>query len=102
MNILLAFAPFLTFALVDRALGSFDGLLAGAIVSIAMLVRDTLLEGKSPKILEVGTSLLFAGLAAWFWAFKPEWSIIDVRLRVDAGLLLIVLIGFDLVFHFPG
>jgi len=91
MNILLAFAPFLAFALVDRTLGSFDGLLAGAVVSLGMLARDSLLAGKSPKLLEVGTALLFAGLAIWFWAFKPEWSIIDVRLRVDLGLLLIVL-----------
>ncbi|SDH22498.1 hypothetical protein [Bosea robiniae] len=92
MNILLAFAPFLAFALVDRALGSLDGLLAGAAVSIAMLVRD-MMQGRSPKILEIGTVLLFAGLAGWFLAFQPAWSIIDVRLRVDLGLLLIVIVS---------
>jgi len=93
MNILLAFAPFLAFALVDRALGSLDGLLAGAVVSLAILAKDTLIGGKSVKVLEVGTALLFAGLAAWFWIVKPDWSIIDVRLRVDLGLLLIVLVS---------
>lgn len=92
MNILLAFAPFLAFALVDRALGSLDGLLAGAVVSIAMLVLD-MMRGKSPKVLEIGTVLLFAGLAAWFLAFPPTWSIVDVRLRVDLGLLLIVIVS---------
>ncbi|RYF29385.1 MAG: hypothetical protein EOO23_06905 [Comamonadaceae bacterium] len=72
MNILLAFAPFLPFALVDRALGP----LGGGVVSIAMLVRDTMLRGKSPKVMEMGTVMLFAGLSAWYLAFHPAWSII--------------------------
>lgn len=93
MNILLAFAPFLAFALVDRALGSLDGLVAGAIVSLVMLGRDTFLSRKSPKVLEVGTFILFCALAVWFCLFRPEWSVVNVRLRVDLGLLLIVLIS---------
>ncbi|QJP16694.1 hypothetical protein G3545_25490 [Starkeya sp. ORNL1] len=90
MNILLAFAPFLAFALIDRLVGATEGLVAAAIIALAMVIRDRV-NGRSPKILEIGTALLFGGLAAYALFVKPDWSILGVRLRVDAGLLLIVL-----------
>jgi len=93
MGILLAFAPFIVFAVVDRLGGSLAGLIAGAAVSIALLLRDWLAPDKSPKILEIGTTILFAGLALYALAAKPDWSIMTVRLCVDSGLLLIVLIS---------
>jgi hypothetical protein len=40
MGILLAFAPFIAFALVDRLIGATEGLIAGAAVSAALLLRD--------------------------------------------------------------
>src|SRR3712207_3880598 len=40
MGILLAFAPFIAFALVDRLAGPTEGLIAGAAVSAALLLRD--------------------------------------------------------------
>jgi hypothetical protein len=93
MGILLAFAPFIVFAIVDRLTGSMEGLMAGAAVSIALLLRDWLTPGRTPKILEMGTTLLFAGLALYTFIATPTWSIMGVRLRVDAGLLLIVLVS---------
>jgi hypothetical protein len=93
MGILLAFAPFVAFALVDRLIGSTPGLLAGAIVAAALLVRDWLTPGRNLKILEIGTTLLFAGLTLYAAARKPDWSVIGVRLLVDGGLLLIVLVS---------
>ena len=42
MGILLAFAPFIVFATVDRLIGSTDGLHAGAVTSAALLVRNWL------------------------------------------------------------
>jgi hypothetical protein len=92
MGILLAFAPFLAFAIVDRLMGSVDGLVAGAVISAALLVRDWLRPNAAPKILEIGTFILFAALALYAALGAPEWSIMDVRLRVDGGLLLIVLV----------
>jgi len=53
MGILLGFAPFIAFAILDWAVGPTQGLIAGA----------------------------------------PAWSIVGVRLRVDVGLLLIVLVS---------
>jgi hypothetical protein len=92
MGILLAFAPFLAFAVVDRVLGSVDGLIAGAAISTALLVRDWLRPYAAPKVLEIGTFVLFVALALYAALGAPEWSIMDVRLRVDSGLLLIVLV----------
>jgi hypothetical protein len=93
MALLLAFAPFIVFAAVDRLAGSMAGLIAGAAVSIVILLRDFVTSGRSPKILEVGTALLFSGLALYTFFGVPGWSIMDVRLRVDLGLLVIVLIS---------
>jgi len=91
MGILLAFAPFIGFALVDRLVGPTQGLFTGAIVAAALLARDWATPGRTPKILEVGTALLFGGLALYAALGEPTWSVVGVRLRVDAGLLLIVL-----------
>jgi hypothetical protein len=48
--------------------------------------------GHSVKLLETGTLLLFGGLTLLQLVMGEQWSIADVRLRVDAGLLLIVLL----------
>ena len=96
MGILLAFAPFIVFALVERIVGPVPGLVAGALASAGLLLRDWLTPGRTPKILEIGTALLFGGLALYALAAAPDWTVIGVRLRVDAGLLLIVLASLAL------
>jgi hypothetical protein len=40
MGILLAFAPFIAFAIVDRLVGPVEGLIVGALVSAGLLIRD--------------------------------------------------------------
>ena len=90
LGILLAFAPFLGFALIDRLSGPTEGLIAGAVVSAALLLRD-LIQGRTAKVLEIGTAILFGGLALYALLGRPSWSVVGVRLVVDAGLLLIVL-----------
>lgn len=92
MGILFAFAPFIAFVVIERMIGVPAGLAAGAIVSATLLVRDLVSRTRSVKMLEIGTFLLFGGLT--LIALLPgvvQWSIAAVRLRVDAGLLLIVL-----------
>ena len=91
MGILLAFAPFIAFAVVDRLVGSIEGLIAGAIVSGGLLIRDWVSADRAPKILEIGTFILFAVMVLYALLVRPDWSLMGVRLRVDAGLLLIVL-----------
>ncbi len=93
MGILLAFAPFIAFALVDWLAGSTPGLIAGAVVSAALLARDWMTPGRTPKILEVGAAALFVGLALYAVLGSASWSVIGVRVCVDAGLLAIVLVS---------
>jgi hypothetical protein len=96
MGILLAFAPFIVFALVDRTVGVTEGLVAGAAMSAALLARDWFTPGRSPKILEIGTVVLFGALAAYALFGSPDWSIVGIRLCVDLGLLVIVLVSMAL------
>jgi hypothetical protein len=53
MNILLAFGPFIAFALIDRLIGSTEGLVAGALVSAALHARNWMTPGRTPKLLEM-------------------------------------------------
>jgi hypothetical protein len=92
MGILLAFAPFFVFAVVDRFWGSTQGLAAGAATSAILILREWKRSRGNPKILEIGTFLLFGGLAVYSALSSTGASIMSVRLRVDAGLLAIVLI----------
>lgn len=91
MGILLAFAPFIVFALVDRLLGAQAGLVAGAATSVLLVTRDLLTTGRRVKVLEVGTLILFAGLASYTYFNNPGWSVLAVRLRVDIGLLILII-----------
>lgn len=96
MNLLLAFAPFILFVIVERLLGIPAGLAAGAAASAFLLVRDLLTPGRSIKLLELGSFFLFGLLSLYALAMQPLWSIAAVRLRVDAGLMLIVLASLAL------
>jgi hypothetical protein len=93
MGILLAFAPFIGFAVFDWLLGSTEGLCVGFAISGAVLLRDWLSPNRTPKVLEIGTAVLFGGLALYALLSRPDWSLMGVRLAVDSGLLLIVMIS---------
>jgi hypothetical protein len=93
MGILLSLAPFLVFALVDRIGGATEGLIAAALVALVLLARGWLKDRGAPKILDLGSALLFGGMALYAVLGAPDWSLMGVRLRVDGGLLLIVLIS---------
>ncbi len=96
MTLLLAFAPFIAFVIVERLAGTVPGLLAGTGVSALLILRDFLTPGRSSKILEIGTLILFGGLAGFALAAGANWPIVGVRLRVDVGLLAIVLASLAL------
>ena len=90
MGMLLAFAPFFIFVLIERTVGVGAGLIAASIVAAILLARDIVLR-KGIKILDIGALALFGGLAIYALSVRPDWSVIAVRLRVDLGLFLIVL-----------
>jgi len=91
MTLLLAFAPFLLFAIVERFFGATAGLITGTLASLLLILRDILSPSRKVKVLEVGTAIVFGGLAAYNLLTGTAWSMVGVRLRVDIGLLLIVL-----------
>jgi hypothetical protein len=92
MGILLAFAPFIQFAVLDEFLGSTEGLLAGTIMSVGLLIRDWMSADREPKIFEIGTAIFFCSLTACALLLDPAWSIDGVRFRVDGGLLIMILV----------
>ena len=97
MKILLAFAPFIAFVIIERLVGVVPGLAAGAIVSAILILRDWMNGSRQIKILEGGTFILFAALTAYdIFTGGVSWPIAAVRLRVDGGLLLIVLASMAL------
>lgn len=90
MRVLLSFAPFIAFALLAQASSLMAACLVAACIGFAMLLRDSLLRGRSIKILEAGSVLLYAGLAL-ATALHAGWSMWAVWVINDAALLLIAL-----------
>jgi hypothetical protein len=93
MNILLAFSPFLVFVVLERLIGVEPGLLGAVVTSLLLLTWDVVIRRRTPKVLEIGTMLLFGALALYGGVTGAAWSIAGVRLAIDAGLLLIVLVS---------
>lgn len=88
---LLAFAPFLAFALLSRALGSHAALWVATLLCAALIIRERCLRHRSLKCLELGSLLLFGGLALMSRYPHFSFPVLQVRLIVDLGLLAIVL-----------
>jgi len=86
---LLAFAPFIAFAILNHFVAPTAALAVAAAVSLGLTGRELLL-GRSAKILEVGTCILFGGLAVYAFLSSAHWPIVGVKLAVDAGLSAIV------------
>jgi hypothetical protein len=93
MGILLAFMPFAVFALLCHFVGPAWSLAAGTLLSASLLLRDVLHPGRWPKFLEVGSLVLFSGLTAFMAVTGMEISVVGVRVCVDTGLLLIILLS---------
>jgi hypothetical protein len=90
MNMLLGFVPFAAFAVLEHLAGLVPSLLVAAAASLLILLRDVV-RRRTPKPLEVGSFVLFGGLGLYAAWSRPGWSLFEVRLYVDAGLLLMVL-----------
>jgi hypothetical protein len=95
MQIVLGFAPFIGFALLTRLTGVDISLWAAAAIAAALTVRSRFV-GRSIKILEAGTTVLFVLLALAVTVRPTGWSLPLVRVVVDAGLLAIVLVSMAL------
>jgi len=91
MNLLIAFSPFIAFAVLERFVGVVASLSIAAALAAVFLVRDWMSPERHIKLLEAGSVLLFGGLAIWSETTGASWSVLDVRLRVDGGLFAVVL-----------
>ena len=98
MSILLGLTPFILFFILMRLSTPFVALAAATALSAILMGRGAL-RGVSLKILEIGSLILFGVLTLYTLVAHPDWSIAGVRLAVDAGLALIVLIS--LAIHRP-
>jgi hypothetical protein len=89
MSILFGFTPFIAFMLVERLLNVTFGLSAGALVASALVIRNR----RAPKILEIGTLIVFVALTIYVAVSGAKPSVIALRLCVDVGLLCVVLVS---------
>lgn len=92
MNIVLGFLPFIVFAISSTTHGPLYGLVAGTITAAVMLVRNVG-KGRGLKILDVGSLVLFAALAAYEYLGGGDLSLFAVRFWTDIGLFIIVLLS---------
>jgi hypothetical protein len=92
MNILLGFAPYIAFYLLMRTVSIDAGLWAALVVAVLIGARNWTRSG-SLKVLEAGTVLIFMAMVIFTAAEHWKWTVMAVRLAVDAGLLAIVLVS---------
>jgi uncharacterized membrane protein len=91
MNILLGLAPFIAFFVLARSIGATAGLWAAAAIAGALLLRARLRGQTEVKVLEAGAAVLFVGLAIVASFLRPDWTVFEVRVFVDLGLVAITL-----------
>lgn len=90
MNLLAGFAPFIAFALVDRLVGPVTAIGAAALIALIRVLYDGLVLRRVPKLLDTGTAFLFVAMVAFWLVEHPAWTVWNVRLVADMGLLLLV------------
>lgn len=92
MGILLGLSPFIAFAVLSHFTSAAVALWVAAAVSVVMILREWKL-GRSLKVLDCGTLILFAGLACYTTVVHRSWDIMGVRAVVDTGVFLVMLIS---------
>jgi hypothetical protein len=92
MSIILGLTPFIVFFVLMRAVSPLAGLAAAFAVSVLLGIRQWR-RGESIKVLEVGSLALFGVLLLYTLVAAPDWTVAKVRLAVDGGLLLIVVVS---------
>jgi len=90
MNLLAGFAPFIAFALVDRLVGPVTAIGAAALVALVRVLYDGLVLRRVPRLLDAGSAFVFVAMAAFWLVEHPAWTVWNVRLFADLGLLVLV------------
>jgi hypothetical protein len=90
MMIFLILAPYGAFAGLMLVTSAAASLLAAAAICVAVIAWDAI-GGRSFKILGTGSAILFAALGGYVALVDSSWSVAQVKLAVDAGMLAISL-----------
>jgi hypothetical protein len=90
VSIVLSFAPLIVFPIASGFYSVQTGLWAALLAAFIVIGLDLHTSG-SPKILNVGTVVLFGLLALGGVLLHPVWNELWVRLTINAGFLAIVL-----------
>jgi len=92
MALFLILAPFATFATLMLLTTVKISLAASALVAFGLVLRD-MIEGRSIKMLPIGTLVIFTSLAGYHFIAAAEMSPTSVRLAVDGSVLAIALVS---------
>lgn len=90
MAMLMAFIPFIAFAVLAQHLGIFPALLAATLLSAVALLRSWRATRRL-LALECAALAIFAALLAWSAVAHENVSLFAVRLAGDAGFMLVAL-----------
>jgi len=90
VDILFGFAPYIVFFAALKLFAVEPALWAAACVALLIIGRNRV-RGRSLKVLEIGSAVVFTVVAAFTSVEHWHWTLMGVRLAVDCGLLAIVL-----------
>ena len=90
MGILFGFAPYIAFFVALKLVAVETALWAAVAVALLIAGRNWAHSG-FPKVLEIGSVVVFTAVAAFTFVEHWHWTLMGVRLAVDCGLLAIVL-----------
>jgi hypothetical protein len=88
MNLIVGFSPFILFAILSR-LSADLALWVAFATAFVVTIRD-FVESPSLRLLDVGSFLLFAGLALLRGFLDPNLSLAAVRFIAETGLFLLL------------
>jgi len=96
VNILIAFAPFIVFAILERLAGPIAGLVAGALVSLLIVLRDWLIRHRPGKVLEIGSVLAREETPSHMWS-EPRFIRTNYVITAVWALAFVAMVAADLV-----
>ncbi|HMF79120.1 MAG TPA: hypothetical protein VK604_25905 [Bryobacteraceae bacterium] len=96
VNILIAFAPFIVFAILERLAGPIAGLVAGALVSLLIVLRDWLIRHRPGKALEIGSVLAREETPSHMWS-EPRFIRTNYVITAVWALAFVAMVAADLV-----
>ena len=91
MTLFLILAPYGAFALLMLLTSATVSLFATAAICLATIAFDTIVRGRSIKILAAGSVVTFAAAGCYVLLADPGMSVSAVKFSVDAGMLLVIL-----------